>query len=167
MQIFYHVFCHILSHILPSLIYCVLFYLFRLQCMRLSQIFAKCDVIWGQAECSLSNLVYFCCLTELLCFCRWQLAQRMEWDGEHRLCLVPAASARAGSLLSGVLTLPQRKKLKRILVSIRSVKFYSHLQVSKLLTVLLKPNTDFLFPQALILHSFCLWYNHLTFIMSH
>lgn len=74
---------------------------------------------------------YVWALTQLLCFCRWQLAQRPEWDGVHRPCLVPAASARAGSPLSGVWTLPQRKKQKPIPVSTRSARFYSFKAINR------------------------------------
>lgn len=70
-------------------------------------------------------------LTESSCFRRWQLARRPECGGERRPCPVPAASARAGSPLSGVWTLPQRKKQKLIPASTRSVRFYSSFQVSQ------------------------------------
>lgn len=93
--------------------------------------FANSDVSWGQRDCCLWLIWHVWGLTESLCFCRWPLAQRLEWDGEHRPCLVPAASARAGSPLSGVSTLPQRKKRKPTPASTRSLGFYSYFQVSR------------------------------------
>ena len=92
---------------------------------------ANCDVTWGQRDCCLQLIWHVWGLTESLCFCRWPLAQRLEWDGEHRPCLVLAASARAGSPLSGVSTLPQRKKQKPIPASTRSLGFFSYFQVSR------------------------------------
>lgn len=83
----------------------------------------KCGITWGETDYCLSLFWCVWALTEMLCFCRWQLAQKQEWDGEHRQCLVPAASARAGSPPSGVWTLPQRKRQKPIPLSTRSMRF--------------------------------------------
>lgn len=90
-------------------------------------------------------------LAEMSCFCRWQLAQKQEWDGEHRPCLVPAASARAGSHPCGVWTLPQRKRQKPIPLSTRSVRF------STLINVLSFPT-----PNRTSLISYCLFINDLS-----
>lgn len=79
--------------------------------------------IWREVKQIAVDLIWSV-LTPLrhVTFSRWQPAQRPEWDGERRPCLVPAVSARAGSLPSGVWTLPQRKRQKPTQRSARSVK---------------------------------------------
>lgn len=115
-------------------------------------------MIWRQTDC-LSLIWCVWALTVMMCFRRWQLAQKREWDGEHRPCLVPAASARAGSHPSGVWTLPQRKRQKLIPLSTRSAR----IPTTKRMTL----STDFLLPphQLFNLLQFCLNYDHLTYFL--
>lgn len=99
--------------------------------------------MWHEVKWTFVRVSRSICLapTVLLCFCRWQLAQRLEWGGEHKPCLVLAASERAGSLPSGVWTQPQRRRPKPTPQSVRSVLssnikrlFWSYEALTQLIT---------------------------------
>lgn len=86
-------------------------------------------------------------------FCRWLLAQRPEWGGEHRPCLALAASARAGSPPSGDWTLPQRRRQKPIPLSTRSLAFSFHFFLFSFEARNRNVLLNWPFPQVCILHS--------------